>query len=339
MTDGEIWLYLLAAFCVGLGLGWWLFSGARGAIGGSAEVARKRVAPAPEPEPQPVSSDELDHLKSSLQRAQAELETALEASQSADSERVRAEREVAASKQRLVALQANLDRARESRDTLRDEVSRARRTIQQLERAADEDRPTASLAFTDSVPPPPDSPSTDGPSNDAPSADGPEDVPRPPLSLAPTAKIEAPPPPRPKRGPIDVLFGPLGGVPLTTSARSIPWELTIRLNEVPDGPSRISDVQVTLRYDLEDEGVAINGRRRGPITLSRGGSVTPSRPLHVQVSLSTGYHSDTPEADRPPAVPGDHSVVIVVQYHTDRNRGTPAVSRFSARIPVSAPNR
>jgi hypothetical protein len=352
MNEAELWLYLFAAFAVGMGLGWWLFAGSAPAgrsEESSAAVARQRAAPPPPPPDDPTAeTPELTELQAALEAARTELESARAAASAAQHQRAAAEREVEAGRVRMATLQANLDRTRESRDTLRDEFDRARRTILQMEEAADTQRPNEALAF------PPSRPSTKVPRAEPPPDeltevdDGKPPMPPPPseepslstISLVPPPRIEPPPPPavRP-RGPVEVLFGPLAGVPLTTSARSIPWELTVRLNEAPDGPSRISDVQVRLRYDLEDEGVAVNGRRRGPLTLSRGASITPARPLHIQVSLSTGYHSDTPDADRPPAVPGEHRVVIIVQYQTDRSRTDPTTVRFSARIPVSAPNR
>ena len=317
MTETDIWLYLVAAFGVGVGLGWWLFAGTAPPRDGSASQARDR-ARTPDPEPASDHTAAIEALQASLAAARTELDVARTAADTAEQARALATREAEAGRGRLDTLQAHLDQTREARDTLKDEVERARRAIEQLERASEEPPPTASLSFS------------------APSE--PEDAPSSPLApvVVTPPRVEVSSAPRP-RGPIDVLFGPLGGVPLTTSARSIPWELTVRLREGEDAPDRLSDVQVTLRFDLEDEGIAVNGRRRGPLTLSRGGSVTPSRPLHVQVSLSTGYHSDTPESDRPPAIPGEHRVVIVIQYLTDSTRSAPQSARFAARIPVSAP--
>ncbi|HCH65751.1 MAG TPA: hypothetical protein DFR83_23305, partial [Deltaproteobacteria bacterium] len=253
-----------------------------------------------------------------------------------------AQQEIAAGQARLATVQASLDQTRSERDTLRADLDRAQRTIRGLEPETRGTPPASTSApaspgswSLDADPAPSARRSRPNPASASPQSD-PVDAPDPSHSLArsPTPSITLPRPPKRTRSPFDALFGPLGGVPLTTSARSIPWELTVRLRDVDDSPARLSDIQVTLRFDLEDEGLAINGRRRGPLTLSQGASLTAGRPLHIQVSLSTGVHSDTPEADRPPAVPGKHRVIIAIQYRFDRSPDPPSTVRFSAHIPV-----
>lgn len=163
----------------------------------------------------------------------------------------------------------------------------------------------------------------------------------PPRTDEPASRPTPPPPKQapnalkaPQKGPLEVMFGPVGGVPLTTDARSIPWELTVRLRDDAPPGTVITDVRVTLRFDLDDEGIAINGKRRGPLTLSRDGTLSRSSPISMQVSVSTGFHSDVAENKRPSAVPGAHQIIIAVQHIADFSNPQPATSRFSARIPV-----
>ena len=343
MSEVELWLSIFSAFAVGFGLGWWWFSGSSGGTDdepGSAQVARDRVARDTHDTAPTTDSPELQQLRAELDDTRAELSTLRHEAERARSERSDAQFEVAAGRSHLASIQASLDQARSDRDSLRSELELAERAMRALRASAEEAAATAAAEAEaraqaarapTSAPAPAPEPS--------PPAPDPTDLPTPgdAMVLGSTASIQLPRPPPPSkraRSPIDVLFGPLGGVPLTTSARSIPWELTLRLRETDGTPSRLTDLQVTLRFDLEDEGLSINGRRRGPLTVNSGASLVPGRPLHIQVSLSTGVHSDTVEADRPPALPGEHRVIIAVQYRVERSTAPPSTVRFSAHIPV-----
>ena len=333
MTVTEIWVHLLAAFAVGLGLGWWLWGGRRPPASGSAAEARQRAL-SPQGAEGPQANDErVAELEGAVAQLQDALRSAKEAEEAALRQQRRAVRDAGAERGRAAHLRGPLHEPRHASDplTLHTAPPRPGGPAQTESTPAPEASPDA----------PPDAPpdsfqlQTFLPSSEHTPQQAPSSPPAPAASPAAAPRIVAPPPPRRKlKGPIDVLFGPLSDVPLTPNARSIPWELTLRMRDLDPCPELVSDIEVTLRFDLEDEGIAINGRRRGPITLHKGGALTQTRPLLLSVSLSTGFHSDTAEANRPPAVPGDHRLVIVVHYRTDLAPETRDRSRFAARVPV-----
>ncbi len=337
MTLTEIWVHLLAAFAIGLGLGWWLWGGRRDPASGSAAEACQRALPTHGSDDRKARDERVAELEGAVAQLQDAVRAAKAAEEAALRQRSRAVRDAETERGRAEHLRGQLHETRHAHDTLKGEVVQAQETIAALSPAS---APDQSAAQTENLSAP--GAATDSfqlqtflPSSENAPQEAPAPSPAPAATTAASPRIVAPPPPRRKlKGPIDVLFGPLSGVPLTPNARSIPWELTLRMRDLENCPGLVTDIEVTLRFDLEDEGIAVNGRRRGPLTLHKGGTVTQTRPLLLPVSLSTGFHSDTAEANRPPAVPGDHRLVIVVHYRTDLAPETRDRSRFAARIPV-----
>jgi len=370
VTVTDIWLYLLMSFFLGLGLGWWLFSSRSSPRRppASADAARQRArsTPPPEPptevaptpvevaqtpqEPQPsamqaIPSEVLVSLRQQLEQAREARKEAESLASHLDQQRRAALARESDARSRQETLAARLEKARGDRDHLRAEVEAARRTIHRMEEDASVELPTAHFE-PEAAPDPPRGLRSSSP----PDTDHETDLARTPPIPERTAprtegasvRVGARPPatrkkrPAPKsKGPVEVLFGPLSSVPVTPNTRSIPFELTARVK--PDAPreTQIEGLHVYLRFDLEDEGVAINGRRRGPLTLYKGSALSRSRPIIVQLGVSTGFHSDTPEADRPPAVPGSHRIIIMVEYRV-AGEAQQTSARFAAAIPVTA---
>lgn len=326
-----VWFCLIAAFCVGLGLGWWLFADtAATAPATSATVARARL------DADPTHTLQLADLRADLDAARQRVvarESELATARAAHSEL----------QSRLVAERQAAEQLRDAHSVVRKELSTLKTTHAALQEAhstltadhralreshralrEERDREPARASTPTAPPRPVQPPRADVSTADAPTAE-PEE--------ARTAPVAPRPSPLSSAHPI-VLFGALTPVPLTPTARSIPWEVTVR--PPPDAPP-LHHIEVVLRYDLEDEGISINGRRRGPVHVARDASATHARPLQVPVSVSTGLHSDRPEAARPPAVPGQHQVVVEVRYRPGSPTADEQAARFRALVTV-APN-
>jgi len=367
VTVADIWIYLFLSFFLGLGLGWWLFAGrmvVRHTVS-SAETARERARPDPEPAPvpqpaalpaessagvmQPIPSEALISLRQQLEQAREARKGAEGLASRLDQQRRAALARESDARSRQETLAARLEQARGDRDHLRAEVEAARRTINRLEDASIE-LPSAQLE-PEAAPDPPmnlQGPRVQAsPPVPAPSASSLQHSPSVPkrtvtgssegldqVSVQPAAAKKKRSTPK-SRGPVEVLFGPLSGVPVTPNTRSIPFELTARIKLNSPREAAVEDLHIYLRYDLEDEGVAINGRRRGPLTLYKGSAISRTRPVIVQLGVSTGFHSDTPDANRPAAVTGDHRIVIMVEYQVV-GAAESTTARFAAAIPVTA---